>query len=66
MRSFKVTIEIDDDTVVVKRRKAHTLGELLNSDNDLVKENERGYEVIPASRIICITEWVNGKKVRVY
>ena len=69
MRTFRVTIEIDETTTTEKTVRAEGLGDLLSKDLRMSRrDKETGVEyVIPASRIVEILEVLGkGRTERVY
>lgn len=68
MRTFRITISIDEDTTTEKVTEAHGLGDLFSRGLDMLKKDEAGREyVIPASKIVKIAEILGkGREERVY
>lgn len=63
MKTFKITIEVDDDIFIDRKVKADGLGDLLSRNNDLHKKDEAGrIVVIPASKIVKIMEILGKDK----
>ena len=61
MKTFRITISIDEETTTEKKIKAEGLGDLFSRGLDMLREKEDGRMiVIPASRIREIFE-VLGK-----
>ena len=69
MKTFNITIEIDNETTTEKTMKADGLGDLFSKGLDMLRKNEEtGVEYyIPASRIIEIAEILGkNKEKKVY
>lgn len=68
MRTFRITISIDEDTTTEKTAQANGLGDLFSKGLDMLKKDEAGREYyIPASKIIEIAEILGkNKEKRVY
>lgn len=57
MKTFKITIEVDDDIFIDRKVKADGLGDLLSRNNDLRRKDEAdNIIVVPASKIVKIME----------
>ncbi len=68
MKTFRITISIDEDTTTEKTAQAVGLGDLFSKGLDMLKKDEAGREYyIPASKIIEIAEILGrNKEKRVY
>lgn len=69
IRTFRITISIDEETTTDKTVKAYGLGDLFSRGLDMLKKDqETGREyVIPASKIVEIAEILGrGKEEKVY
>ena len=68
MKTFRITISIDEETTTDKTVKAYGLGDLFSRGLNMLKKDEAGREyVIPASKIIEIAEILGrGKEEKVY
>lgn len=68
MKTFKITIEIDDETTTEVKAKADGLGDLFSKGLDMLKTDEAGrMYIIPASKILEIAEIIGrNKEKRVY
>lgn len=68
MRTFRITISIDEDTTTEKVTQANGLGDLFSRGLDMLKKDEAGREYyIPASKIIEIAEILGkNKEQKVY
>lgn len=68
MKTFRITISIDEETTTEKTLEAYGLGDLFSKGLDMLRKDDSGREhMIPASKVIEIAEILGkGREERVY